>query len=297
MGYGQTKIVLMVKDPWWLFAYWEISPDAERAARSQLLPHEVADLQSVLRVYDVTAHQEPFGERQQAFDVPLSGLATNWYLQTNAPGHAFIVEIGLLTRAGRFLPLARSNRTAAPRFGPSDVIDEAWRTTDEVYWKLVGTSTGIGLGSSPGSWAPLMVRQLSSGQWSSATLQSMGRPSVVCGFWCRINADLVIHGATESRAKVLIQGQPVAVRHDGTFSIRLACPEGTRSFAIDVISADGRHTNTVTPLMALAWSGSLDPNPDSSARAQSAPHRRSSPRRADATPVVQQHPAPPGSVS
>ena len=53
-GYGDTRVILMVKDPWWLYAYWEVQPQTERAIRGQLLPEEVPGLQSILRVYDVT---------------------------------------------------------------------------------------------------------------------------------------------------------------------------------------------------------------------------------------------------
>lgn len=259
-GYGDDRIVLMVKDPWWLYAYWEIQPGTERAARSQLLPQEVAGLQSVLRVYDVTDVEFPAQPAQQTFDIALSGMAANWYIQTNAPGRSFIVDIGLLTRAGRFLRLARSNRVVAPRFGPSDVIDEAWMTTDEAYWKLFGASAGIGIGASPmGGWASLVPQQLFSGSRASASLFGVNRQSVVRGFWCRVNTDLVIHGATEPKSTVTIQGQPVTVRKDGTFSLRVALPPGTQTITIDVVSSDGRHTQTVTPVVTLAWAGELTP--------------------------------------
>ena len=80
---------------------------------------------------------------------------------------------------------------------------------------------------------------------------------MIRGFWCRINTDLIIHGATEPKASVTIQGQPVAVRKDGTFSLRLALPEGAQTMKIEVTSADGRERRTVTPIVTLAWSGSL----------------------------------------
>ncbi len=260
-GYGQDRIVLMVKDPWWLFAYWEIQPATERAARSQLLPHEVAGLQSVLRVYDVTGIEFPAQPATALFDISLSGLATNWYIHVNAPNRSFVVEIGLLANTGRFLPLTRSNRVTTPRFGPSEIIDEAWMTTDETYGKLLGTLANLGSGSSPVEWARFMAHAVSSGNWSSMNVLSQGKPSVVRGFWCRVNTDLVIHGATEPRATVTIQGQPVAVRKDGTFSLRLALPDGTQTITIEVVSPDGRQTRTVTPIVTLAWSGSLGQSP------------------------------------
>lgn len=259
-SYGDDRIVLMVKDPWWLYAYWEIQPRTERAVRGQLLPHEVSGLQSILRVSDVSGREFPEQPAHRSFDVGLSGLATNWYLQTNEPGREFIVEIGLLANTGRFLLLARSNRVRTPRFGPSEAIDEAWMTTDEAYWKLFGVSAGVGIGSSPTAWTKLIPQQFFSGNWSSGGLYNPVRPSIVQGFWCRVNTDLVIHGATEPKSAVVIQGQRVMVRKDGTFSLRLTLPEGTQTIAIDVTAPDGQHTKTVTPIVTLAWAGVLAPD-------------------------------------
>jgi len=251
-GYGDDRIVLMVKDPWWVFAYWEVQPETERAARGQLLPQEVAGLQSVLRLYDVTDAEE--GLRPVA-DLSLSGLATNWYIQTNAPGRSFIVELGLLANSGRFLPMVRSNPVTTPRFGPSDVIDPEWAASDDLFWKLVGTMPGIGVGASPTSWHALTVPSLFSG----TVVGQPPRPSIVRGFWCRVNTDLVIHGVTEPKATVRIQGVPVAVRKDGSFSLRVALPEGTQTVTIEATSADGRHAKTVTPLITFGWAGAAAP--------------------------------------
>jgi hypothetical protein len=252
----------MVKDPWWIFAYWEIQPGTERAARSQLLPHEVAGLQSILRVHDVTGVDYPAHPSHGSFDIGLSGLATNWYIHTNAPGRSFIVEIGLLTAQGRFLLLARSNRVTTPRFGPSEVIDEAWAISDEDFWARFGELLGVSMGSSAGgSWTRLAVQAPSSAQRASGNLFAQPRPPSVRGFWCRVDTDLIIHGATEPRAAVTIQGQPVPVRKDGTFSLRLALPDGAQSVTIECTSPDGRQTRTVTPLVSLAWSPAPTPRP------------------------------------
>jgi len=254
IGYGDDRIVLMVKDPWWLFAYWEIQSGTERAARSQLLPQEVAGLQTVLRVYDVTGADFPQQHANHSFDISLSGLATNWYIHTNSPNSAFIVEIGILTQTGRFLLLARSNRVTTPRAGPSDVIDEAWMTTDDDYAKLIGPLMGLGMGASPSGWLQLMPQQLFSGAWSS-TVVGGGRQPIVRGFWYRLETDLIIHGATEPKATVKIQGQSVILRKDGTFGLRLALPEGTQTIDIEVTSPDGHQTRTTTPVVTLAWAG------------------------------------------
>jgi len=266
-GYGDNRIVLMVKDPWWLHAYWEIQPTVERSARSQLLPQEAVGLRSILRVYDVTDVQVPAqpprpGDQGglagafRSFEIPLSGLATSWYIQTNAPARSFIVDIGLLATTGRFILLARSNRVTAPRHGPSDVIDEVWRTTDEAFLALLGAVSGFGVGSSRSGSGHVVMQHGMAGAWSSANLYGLGKPPVVRGFFCRVDTDLVFHGATEPKASVLVQGEPVAVRKDGTFSLRLSLPEGTQAITIDVTSADGRKATTVTPVVSFNWSES-----------------------------------------
>lgn len=266
----------MVKDPFWLYAYWEIQPATERAARRHLPPSEIPGLQSILRVYDVTGIAYPGQPAHRFFDIGLSGLATNWYIQTSAPGRSFIVEIGLLTKSGKFLLLARSNRVTAPRFGLSDVIDEAWMTADEAYWKLFGLPAGVG-GSSPAAWGRLIAQQLSSAGGSSVSFLGPVKPAAVRGFWCRVNTDLIIHGATEPRATVVVQGQPVVVRKDGTFSLRVALPSGTQTIAIDVTSSNGQHTRTITPIVNLTWSGSLAPDPSKTQSSAPSPSRPAGP--------------------
>lgn len=258
-GYGDDRIVLLVKDPWWVYAYWEIQPGTERSARSQLLPQEAGGLQSVLRVYDVTGVDYPSQPAHRYFDIGLSGLAMNWYLHTNAPGRQFIVEIGLLANSGRFLMLARSNRVAAPRFGPADEIDEQWMVTDEAFWKLFGATSGIAPGSSPSGLTQMLSHQLASGAWSSYGLAGKGQ-AALRGFTVRVDHDLVIHGAAEPKATVVIQGHQVAVRKDGSFSMRLALPEGTQHITIEVRSADGRQTRTVTPVISVSAADGLTPN-------------------------------------
>ncbi len=261
--YGDDRIVVMVKDPWWIFAYWEIQPGTERAARAQLLPHEVAGLQTVLRVYDVTGIDFPAQNPLRVFDISLSGLATNWYINTNAPHSDFVVDLGILTNTGRFILLVRSNRVRTPRAGPSEVLDEAWMTTNELFMKLLGTS-GIGMGSSVSGRASLLPQQLFSGAWAPS-LAGATRQPVVRGFWYRLEADLVIQGATEPQATVKIQGQQVVVRKDGTFSLRLALPEGSQTINIEVISPDGRHLRSATPIVSLSWAKS--PTPPSAVQA------------------------------
>ncbi|MCH7891427.1 MAG: hypothetical protein IH921_07990 [Gemmatimonadetes bacterium] len=106
-------------------------------------------------------------------------------------------------------------------------------------------------------WTPSRVRALFSGHWSSLSFLGQSPKGGVRGFWVRVDTDLVIHGATDPHAKVTIQGQAVTLRKDGTFSLRVALPEGEQSVAIDVVSPDGRHRRRFNPIIARTGSGSL----------------------------------------
>ena len=255
-GYGDHRIVLMVKDPWWLYTYWEIRPSIERQVRDQLAPEEISGLRSILRVYDVTDRDFPHAPAHAWFDITLSGLASSWYIQTNAPNRSFLIDIGLLTRTGRFLMLARSNRVTTPRFGPSDVLDEAWMSLDEEYWKLFGLTAGVGMGSSPSALRALIERNLlsSPGLCSHGLFSSTKAPQAnAFGLW--VDAELVVYGATDPKAAVTIQGEPVRLRPDGSFSVRMALPDGTQTIPVEATALQQQDTRTITPIVSRRTGG------------------------------------------
>jgi hypothetical protein len=59
------------------------------------------------------------------------------------------------------------------------------------------------------------------------------------GFWFKVNAELIIYGATEPNASVTVGGQSISLRPDGTFSIRLALPDGTFELPVTAHSIRG----------------------------------------------------------
>lgn len=58
-------------------------------------------------------------------------------------------------------------------------------------------------------------------------------------FWFKVNAELIIYGATEPDAKVTVAERPVKLRPDGTFSFRFALPDGRYGLPAVAGSADG----------------------------------------------------------
>ncbi len=54
-----------------------------------------------------------------------------------------------------------------------------------------------------------------------------------------MNAELIIYGATEPRAKVTLGGHEIKLRSDGTFSYRFALPDGHYNLPAVAVSPEG----------------------------------------------------------
>lgn len=139
--YGDNKIVLMVRDPWWIYAYWEVQPDLECRTLDQIAAAGLQRGRTVLRVYDVT--RSSIESPRAWFDIEISFLVGNWYIDVGIPDHDWAVELGVRASSGRFFPIVRSNTVKTPRFGVSEAVDEEWLSPDDVYWKLFGLSGGL----------------------------------------------------------------------------------------------------------------------------------------------------------
>ena len=154
-GYGDNKIVLLVRDPWWIFAYWEIRQDKEDDIRRKIGSSGDSPQKTILRVYDVTNVNFNGKNANSFFDIELKGLASNWYINVAPPDRSWVVDIGILTGKGNFYMLARSNAVRTPRFGMSDQLDTEWMVPEEEYWRMFGLSGGFGVGQ-----GSLEVREL-----------------------------------------------------------------------------------------------------------------------------------------
>ncbi len=138
--YGEDGLVLMVRDPWWLFAYWEVTPQRQQEVLAQIGPKGHVGSKTVLRVYDVTGGLV-LPRSNSFFDIELNFYAENWYIDVGMPDREWVTELGY--RVGSlFFPLLRSNRVKTPAFGISDVLDEEWLLPEDVYYRLLGRSIG-----------------------------------------------------------------------------------------------------------------------------------------------------------
>lgn len=236
-GYGRTGIVAMVRDPYWLFTYWEIAPADVDAAR-KALGKDAGDGRMILRVFDrgpgPTTHN----------DVELSGGASNWYLNVE-PGRHYRIAIGLLGPDGRFEEIAITGDIATPRAGVSEESDERWMVPDEEFRRIVAASGGYDAATRPGASGEMrekierrLLEQMGSGAVSSLGSGGMPGPARERGFRLWVATELILYGATEPDARVTVRGEEISLRGDGTFSLRFALPDGTIDLPVVAVSGD-----------------------------------------------------------
>ncbi len=175
-GYGDHFIYLMVRDPQWLYAYWEIQKPLESNALQQL-GGNWDKVRSVLRIY----HGAPECSGYGFFDIEMTPGAANWFIEV-APNQSYIVEIGLRHEAGRFIALVRSNKVTTPRVTMSEVLDEEWMGID--FEKMYALSGGFELGKSSEALKKIMQERLRSAVTSGSkkTITPAGVRKTQMGF-------------------------------------------------------------------------------------------------------------------
>lgn len=245
-GYGEDRIVLMTRDPEWIFAYWEITPASWRRACTHW-PDE--QCHPVLRLYELTGNNT---HTSGYFDIHLAPFSQSWHIHTGKTGSHFRAAIGVRTPDTAFQEIALSNIVSTPPGRVSKIVDEEWLTLEALYERPYFQP-----GHSPIKWQKELRMGLVGPEeypTSPGFLSPMGAsPAFTPGkapapFYLEINAELVLYGKTSADASVTIAGEPVQVRPDGTFTLRHCLPNGSLVLPIQAISTDGQR-KTITPVI------------------------------------------------
>src|SRR5262249_6473856 len=165
------------------------------------------------------------------------------------PPKSFRVDIGYLSAKGRFYVIARSNVVTTPRAGVSDVIDENWSDLDSKKAdRLYAMSAGFDPTASSLELKQLFEERLRRPLGSPA-ISSMGSGGWLPGkqrkFWFQLDAELIVYGATEPKSRVTLQGEPVRLRDDGTFTMRFSLPDSRQIIPAIATSGDGIEERTI----------------------------------------------------
>ncbi len=141
-GYGDSRIVLMARDPQWAYAYWDVPSDHKEALRNQ------GGQQLALRLYDVTDLDLSLSRPHSVQQYGLEELTRDWYLPIPVSDRDYMAEIGYNTGNGDWLLLARSNAVRIPPVYPSDHTEEQMVT---IPWEEPLENRVIPLPERPGT--------------------------------------------------------------------------------------------------------------------------------------------------
>jgi len=283
-GYGESRIVLMPRDPQWGYAYWD-APDEHKQALRQQGGQKLA-----LRLYDVTDIDLSTQSSHSLQQYDCDELARDWYVPIPVSDRDYIAEIGYLTGDGRWLLLARSNPVRIPPVYPSDWFEDQFITIswDEelrgktfvellppgkqpapgsaIYDQIFGMAQSAEAmrvaGSLFGSMQQVPEQAVSSyvfpsgvGMWALPTMSGLTMSGVgfsasmppirVRKFWLIADAELIVYGATEPDATVYVNGVPIQLNPDGTFRFQMSFQDGVIDFPIVAVAADGEQTRAI----------------------------------------------------
>lgn len=241
----KDRIIAMVRDPYWLHVYWELSRSTYARAQAAL-GQEWHTARPILRLMDVSSEDTTSASERHIRDIEIHGGVNNWYIDVAAPPRSFRVDVGYLSKRGKFFVLARSNVVTTPKAGVADALDENWASVQEQYHKIYHQSNGNG--SYATDLRELFEERLRRPMHHSLPLQSLGTGALASlgrDFHFEIDAELIVYGATEPNAKVTLQGEPVQLRPDGTFTVRFSLPDSRQIIPAVAASPDGVEERTI----------------------------------------------------
>src|SRR5438067_1505936 len=91
-GYGKDRIVAMVRDPYWLHCYWELTRHAIQRAEAAL-GQEWHASKPILRLLDVTSQDTTSTAESTIRDIDIHGGCNNWYIDVANPPRSYRIDI------------------------------------------------------------------------------------------------------------------------------------------------------------------------------------------------------------
>ena len=260
-AYGTGRLFLAARDPRWLYTQWDFTARQQRAYNALSV-----DRHLVLRV-----HSTAYGS-SGVQDLHVHPESRHWFVNVPQAQAQYTTEIGYYRQPQQWVSLAVSRPAITPPDSasklqavtfarvashtqrgadapPADLRDaplvfvaepERERVLAELTgWtpppveaplnSLEGTAFAQGATSPPGGGAEYVSSPMGGGEGETPPT----------GSWLNVSAELVVYGATESAASVTIGGAPVELRPDGTFSYRVAFPDGQHTLTVSALSSGG----------------------------------------------------------
>jgi hypothetical protein len=220
-----------VCDAHWIRAQWELTRDSIRRAETRL---GVAWHSAVpaLRLFEVATDDVNSVSEVRVKDVLIEAGVNTWYVHVPPESRSYRLHIGYRTQQGLFFALAKSNVCAMPMLnanvaaakngqhaGNGHAAPNKAEATEAKPDGRLGRPLGF---SSLSHFGPAATEQREKGEFSF-----------------KLDTELIVHGSTRPGSMLTVQGDPVELRDDGSFTIRVNQPEGRQVVAFTALSPRG----------------------------------------------------------
>ncbi len=240
----EDRVVVMVRGPYWLHVHWELTHSSIERARTALGPLWHA-AQPALRLFRVAEDGALEVDRQ----IQIHGGVNHWYLDVQDPPCRFRVEIGYLAEGGQFYRLSSSNTVSTPQPGTLDSVDENWTDVAKNADHIFAMSGGYSPHGASLELQELLEERLNrrmgtpmQTRYGQGATRASNSPDDLP---FAVDAELLIHGMSHPRAHVTMRGEPVPLRPDGSFTVRMALPNQRQVIPLVASSSDGMEQQTI----------------------------------------------------
>jgi uncharacterized protein len=246
-GSTKDKIYLMVPDPYWLHATWELTHQSVQRAEAALR-QDWHGARPIIRLFDVTSTDTTSTSETPVRDIIVHGGCNNWYIDIPQPPRQYRADIGYISRRGDFFVLARSNVVTPPKAGSTEAINVGWTDIDsKKAERILAMSTGFESPTHP-ELKELFEERLRR-PMGAPKETGFGTGAVPPGnikkFFFEIDAELIVYGKTDPTAHVTLQNEPVKLRSDGTFTMLFSLPDSRQIIPAVATSIDGVEERTI----------------------------------------------------
>lgn len=245
---ARDRLVVMVRDSYWLHAYWELTFQTVGRVKAAMGQHWHT-ARPMLRLFVVNNHGTATSSETLVRSVEIHGGVNNWYVDVKDPAKNYRMDIGYQASGGEFNIVARSNVVTPPPPAVRDTLDENWTEVVENYDRIFAMSGGYSAEGGSQEVQELLEERLRRPMGSPATTRYgsgatsvLGRPSE---FHFEADAELIVYGASQPDAHVTLKGEPVRLRPDGTFTVRLNLPDRRQVVPVVASSSDGVEQRTI----------------------------------------------------
>lgn len=208
--------------------------------------HAAVPVLRLLRLDDTgTTNTSEIVER----DIEIHGGLRNWYIDWSGERASFRVMIGYLAPTGRFHAICESNTVTTPAAGTPEAVDEHWADVGADSEKIFALSGGYDAERDTGELQEILEERAHR-KLGAPALAKLGAGADSpfrrkSDFYFDMDIELVLFGSTVHDGYLTLNGEPVTLRDDGTFVMRLPFPDRRQVLPAVACSRDGSQQRTI----------------------------------------------------